>query len=68
MNYAYILFSRLVEFLAQIFNATNTTNLFLAAFSIAVVYRFLIKPILGGRSIGGSDRVKKSKNRGDKDE
>lgn len=54
--------------MGKIFNATNTTGIFIAAFSIVVVYRFLIKPILGGRSIGGSDRVKKSKNRGDNNE
>lgn len=47
----------------QLSTATGTTVLIIGVFSLVVMTRLLIVPILGGRlRFGGSDRVRKSKS------
>lgn len=51
-----------IEVFEKFLNATDTFNLLIGMFGIYVTYRFILKPLLGGRSFTGSDSVKTKKN------
>ena len=61
LNYINILFGSVINWLNQIFNAIpGAVGWILAIFAMYSSFRFLIFPIVGGRTIGGSDNAKKS--------
>lgn len=61
LNYINVLFGGVIDFLNRIFNAIpGSVAWVLAVFAMYSSFRFLIFPIVGGRTIGGSDNAKKS--------
>lgn len=50
------------DWLAQFFDYFNFTPIFIATFTVIVIYRFLLRPLLGG-SAGKSDKVSKSRGK-----
>lgn len=56
--------SSVVLWFGQVTNATGQIAMIMTFISIMVIYRFLLKPLLGG---AGSDSVKKSKKSGGED-
>lgn len=50
--------SSVILWFGQVTNATGQIAMIMTFISIMVIYRFLLKPLLGG---AGSDSVKKSK-------
>lgn len=56
--------SSVVAWFGQITESTGQLAMIMTFISIMVIYRFLLKPLLGG---AGSDSVKKSKKSGGED-
>lgn len=51
-----------IQLFERFLTSTSTLNIFLGMFGIYVTYRFILKPLLGGRAFAGSDSAKSKKN------
>lgn len=58
------LFTAIVSWFFQIFDATNTVGIFVTAVGIYLSFRFLIKPLVGV-GFGSSDQAKKKSDKSD---
>lgn len=47
-----------VQLFERLLSSTSTLDIFIGAFGIYVTYRFVLKPLLGGRAFSGSDRAR----------
>lgn len=56
-----IMFEQVVALFVRVFSEFGAWDWFFGAFTIFIVYRFLLIPMFGG-SAGSSDKVKKPKN------
>lgn len=53
------------EWSNQLITSTGTFNLIIGVFTLIVMTRLLIVPIIGGKLSPGSDRVRKQKSKDD---
>ena len=66
VNFVANAMSAVLGFADDLFSTTNAYNYIFGGIFVFSVYRFLLKPILGGEV--GSDKVRKSKGKGNKED